>query len=291
VSSDPVKACHLTRKPPGQFLRSGVGTGEAYLASNGPLAFITAGTNVPTFPGTPVMMIDKSGNVDVSSGLMRIDIGGLSLGGTAPLAVDAPGVTGGRFTVLANGIVGINNPAPTFQLDVNGSIHGTNLNLASGAYIPGQVQTGPLQASSVQINGDTPMSSAPRMTFAMNFPGGWCNDFPCGASNDYPRTLFGSYLVPDRAIQITHISLLINNLIDPSCIPPTLNVYLNNSGSVVLKEFLPTNASTADFVVSPPLSVPAGMPLGTFLFPLTFGCNVGSNGGGDGFGTVQYVMQ
>lgn len=46
----------------------------------------------------------------------------LSLGGTAPLLVDAPGIAGGHFAVLASGKVGIDNPSPAATLDVIGNV-------------------------------------------------------------------------------------------------------------------------------------------------------------------------
>jgi len=55
-------------------------------------------------------------------GTIRSETGGLSIGGTAPVTVDAPFTPGGRFTILSNGNVGINNPSPTTNLDVQGNI-------------------------------------------------------------------------------------------------------------------------------------------------------------------------
>lgn len=69
-------------------------------------------------------------------GTLRSENGGLSLGGYAPLSVDAPGIPGGRFTVLSNGNVGIGTatPASGFALDVNGNAHigGNNLRVEGG---------------------------------------------------------------------------------------------------------------------------------------------------------------
>ena len=289
----------LQNTPSGQFLRSGVGTGSAYLASNGPLAFITSGTSTPSFPGTPVMSIDKSGNVDVSSGLMRIDIGGLSLGGTAPLVVDAPGVTGGRFTVLANGNVGISNPAPSAALTVTGEIRATQAIITQGPLLSRDVSTGSLSASSVQINGDTPMSSAPRLSFSASFPGSFCNSSDCGSFFQTPSWP-GVYFVPDKVIAITEIDLSLLTAIDPSCSPPpflVINVNPNTPSQSANQFPLPTGASQPGFSnlyripVSPPIYVPAGG--GVFVDLVSSyseACHTGSNGGGDGYATIQYVM-
>jgi len=258
----------------GLFLRAGAGTGETYLASSGPLAFITAPTASPSGPGTPAMTIDTLGNVDVSAGLMRIDNGGLSLGGAAPVAVDAPGTVGGRFAILANGNVGINNPAPASTLDVAGNAH----------------ISGSAAVSSLQIHGDIPMSSNPRMTFSASFPGGFCNSFNCGSTNTpgFP----GGYLVVDQTISITRIDFTMAEWIDSSCIPPSISVSVGSSSSNPVVSYpLPTTANFADFVVFPRVVVPAGTYVWVYLSPLTEGCNLGAPGGGNGFATIQYVMQ
>jgi hypothetical protein len=49
----------------GLRLRHGVGTSTAYLASSGPLEFVTADTGTPSNPSPPAMTIDNSGNVNI----------------------------------------------------------------------------------------------------------------------------------------------------------------------------------------------------------------------------------
>jgi hypothetical protein len=56
----------------------------------------------------------------------------LSLGGVGVFNVDAPSVSGGRFTVQNNGAVGINKPNPGATLDISG-----NLAVSNGATISG----------------------------------------------------------------------------------------------------------------------------------------------------------
>lgn len=52
-------------------LRVGAGTGSGYLASSGPIAFITADTGSPSFPTGPSMTIDTSGNVSIAGNLSK----------------------------------------------------------------------------------------------------------------------------------------------------------------------------------------------------------------------------
>lgn len=51
----------------------------------------------------------------------------VSLGAPGAFNIDKIGVTAGRFTVTNGGLVGINQPNPAYNLDVNGTIHGTGL--------------------------------------------------------------------------------------------------------------------------------------------------------------------
>jgi hypothetical protein len=107
-------------------------------------------------------IVDAAGN-------LRVD-GGISAGGAGTVQIDAPGVPGGRFTVLANGNVGVHNASPAATLDVGGS---------------------------VKINGDTPMSAAPRMHFSAFFPG-----------NFSTFGKFGGYLILDKPITVTNIFVI-----------------------------------------------------------------------------------
>jgi hypothetical protein len=72
----------------------------------------------------------------------------LSIGGAGALSIDAPNVSGGRFTVQNNGNVGINRPAPGSTLDING-----NLAVSSGANITGWVNMCPAQDNSKGVVG------------------------------------------------------------------------------------------------------------------------------------------
>jgi trimeric autotransporter adhesin len=60
----------------------------------------------------------------------------LSIGGNGDVVVDKPGTVGGRFMILDNGNVGINNPNPTQQLDISGKIK-----IADGSQGAGRVLT------------------------------------------------------------------------------------------------------------------------------------------------------
>ena len=58
----------------------------------------------------------------------------LSVGSNGVFNVDSSGASGGRFAVLANGKVGINQPSPITSLDIQG-----NLNVSKDAFINGNV--------------------------------------------------------------------------------------------------------------------------------------------------------
>jgi hypothetical protein len=55
----------------GYRLRVGAGTGSGYLASSGPMVFITADTGSPSFPSPAAMTIDNSGNVHITGNLSK----------------------------------------------------------------------------------------------------------------------------------------------------------------------------------------------------------------------------
>ncbi len=50
-----------------------------------------------------------------------------SIGGYGSVAIDKPGVVGGRFTIKENGNVGIDNNNPVNKLDINGDVNFTGL--------------------------------------------------------------------------------------------------------------------------------------------------------------------
>jgi hypothetical protein len=52
-------------------LRVGAGTGSGYLASSGPMVFITNDTGTPSFPSPAAMTIDTSGNVSIKGNLSK----------------------------------------------------------------------------------------------------------------------------------------------------------------------------------------------------------------------------
>ena len=92
--------------------------------------------------GSTRFTISPLGNVH-TTGNLRVD-GGVSVGGSGLVQVDAPSIPGGRLTVIANGNVGINNPSPTNRLMVIGN------NVAGAAAIVGQAAPAAIPGTGVQ---------------------------------------------------------------------------------------------------------------------------------------------
>ena len=271
------------------------------------------------------------------SGTIRSETG-LSLGGTAPVAVDAPGIAGGRFSVLSNGTVGIGTTAPRSIVEADvyapaalgpaltltntgtghtGAASALDFNSyapsSSGTYNPtariaavdannysndivfssnqpGAANNGLQEhmritsAGGVSINGDTPMTSNPRMSFSTMFIGSLCNHRAnCGGGSG---SLWGAF-VPDRNITITRVTITLNSAIDQSCEPAYVDV--SNYPTVFVSVPIPAGTN---FVDSGPLSV--NVPAGTILtvYPYILGgCNFGASAGGDVYMNTHYVMQ
>jgi hypothetical protein len=272
------------------------------------------------------------------SGTIRSE-NGLSLGGTAPVAVDAPGVAGGRFSVLSNGTVGIGTAAPRSILEASvyapaamgpaltltnsgtghpGAASALDFNSyapsSSGTYNPtariaavdannysndivfssnqpGAANNGLQEhmritsTGGVSINGDTPMSHNPHMSFSGTWVGSLCNNVNCGGFSS--GSLWGAF-IPDYNIVITRVMGTLNSRIDPSCLPANISIQAPNNqtyGTVSL----PANDSYFD---SGPISIT--VPGGQFveLYPRIWGgCNFGASAGGDLYMNAQYVMQ
>ncbi len=196
-----------------------------------------------TFTG--VQVINNNVGIGISTpayalhtmGTIRSEVGGLSLGGNSPVAVDAPGIIGGRLAILSNGNVGINNPSPTTNLDVvgninaSGSLIGSNLVVAGGGVINGGITTsagittgagvnvgGPLNVSgSLKIKNDTPMNAAPRMYLTGYIPG------PLGPS----ISVAPIFTIPSKDILITRMTSAGVNPC-PTQGPLTFSIYTKN---------------------------------------------------------------
>jgi hypothetical protein len=239
------------------------------------------------------------------SGTMRGD--GLSLSSSGNLNVDAPFVSGGRLTVLANGFVGIDNPSPTTNLDVHGNIDasgaliGGSLSVSGGGIINGGLTTsagittgagvnvgGPLNVTGgLTIKNDQTMNAAPHMYFGGFFPG------------NIVQTQVGGYVVPSKDILITRVTLGGGGLglnFSGGCSPTGTIGIINISGG--LSNLVPVyllnivqNSDPSYRSDSGPVSVPVagGTPL---VFDVWVGPVCGLNPGPNNlFLSVEYVMQ
>ena len=184
-----------------------------------------AGTATPTETG---FNIASNGNVGIGisgpavplhvMGVIRSETGGLSLGGNAPLQVDAPFIPGGRLIVQPNGFVGINNPTPATNLDVVGSVNASvglstpsifteGLNVGGGSFTKGITTDGGVSAAGpistqgnlsgnmLTIGQDPPLSGAPRMHFSGFFAGNVVDG------------QIGGFMVPTSNIMLTRTDL------------------------------------------------------------------------------------
>jgi hypothetical protein len=264
-----------------------VSESNALVLGNG--AYVGIGTATPAYP------------LHVN-GIVRSELG-LTLGGNAPLTVDAPGIIGGRLAVLANGNVGINNINPQTTLDVGGNINasgslvGASLNVAGGGVINGGLTTnagittgagisvgaGINVTGAVKINGDTPMNAAPHMSLTGYVPQ------PISAGV-FVRPIF---TIPSKNILITRMT---SNGWNPcsSSGAETFTLYTGGQSGVAL-----TAQYTLTLTGGYPsindsgalsISIAAGTPLWV-ISNATPSCPLGSNPPGDIAISVEYVMQ
>jgi len=233
-------------------------------------------------------------------GTIRSEAGGLSVGGSAPVTVDAPFSPGGRFTILPNGNVGINTASPTTTLDVAGNIDsrgtliGASLNVAGAGVINGGISTsagittgagatvgGPLNvagnsklAGSLTIKNDPPMNAAPRMYFNAFFPG------------DLGDVAPGAFIVPSKNILITRMTIISYDY-DLPCTPPgTISIENAANFSHIYDLNLGNVLSWTD---SGPIAIPIAAGTQLIVFSYQAACvgdppnNVAVN--------VEYMMQ
>ena len=197
--------------------------------------------------GSDQFTLDAAGN-------MRLN-GGFSSGGSGLFQIDAPNVSGGRFTILPNGNVGINKASPTTTLDVAGA-----------ASVSGAVAVG----GALKIGGDVPMSSNPRMFF---------NGFLPGAIS---VGQLGASIIPGRDITVTRVSL-VEGVVPANC---------TNFGTISVGSI---NVPLASFVNpdSGPLSVnfAAGNSIFIQVSDGESGCNVFHTTAGNVWVSVEYRMQ
>jgi hypothetical protein len=111
--------------------------------------------------GSTRFTISPVGNVH-TTGNLRVD-GAVSVGGGGLVQVDAPGIIGGRFTILPNGNVGINNPNPANRLVVIGN------NVGGATAIVGQAAPAAIPGTGVQ---GTAGADGTGVAGTANVPGG-----------------------------------------------------------------------------------------------------------------------
>jgi len=253
--------------------------------------------NVGIGTATPAFPLHVNGAVRAETGLY--------LGGNAPVAVDAPGVPGGRLTILANGNVGINNPSPTTTLDVHGNIDasgsliGGNLNVSGGGVINGGLVTSAgittgagvgvgaglsvtgntTLSGSLQIKGDTPMNAAPHMYLTGYTQG------PVSGDTIYQPI----FLIPSRSILITRMTVAG----DPNgCSANPITFSIENENTTPWVNLFSLNLPASGFTVdSGSLSIPvsSGTNLGVVFDPPL--CNIGASAPTNISISVEYVMQ
>jgi len=291
-------------------------TTEMTLASGG---FLGIGITAPQFP------LHVNGAIRSETGL--------SLGGTAPVAVDAPGVVGGRFSILSNGTVGIGTTAPHSILEASvyapaalgpaltltnsgtghtGAASALDFNSyapsSSGTYNPtariaavdannwsndivfssnqpGAANNGLQEhmritsAGGVSINGDTPMSSNPRMVFSGFLAGNLGNGQTGGA------------FTPDRNITMTRVTVSEQSPGSGCSTTAQLLIWYKTGGPYSLD--LGNDKTMVD---SGPINLPvpaggtSGFPIWMEAWPAS-GCGLGGSSPADVFVNVQYVMQ
>jgi hypothetical protein len=121
----------------------------------------------------------------------------LSLGGSGVFNVDAPDITGGRFTVQNNGNVGINQPNPAAALDINGDLitrgkggrtHISTLNSGNNWVDSTVFSRNNYQYYELIFNGITPVTSQDRSFGAQFFSIGG----PWQIGNSYSYCAYGN---------------------------------------------------------------------------------------------------
>jgi len=226
---------------------------------------------------TAVQIMNSSVGIGVSApafplhvmGAIRSETGGISVGGSAPVQIDAPFIPGGRLTILSNGKVGINNPNPTTNLDVGGSIVargaliGQSLSVNGGGVINGGITTdagittgagvvvgGALSVGSyLKIGNDPAMNAAPHMYLT-----GYVSASESNGS-------FPIFAIPSKDILITRLTVGSGN---PCPQDGSQYVSIETGDYTSLKDLYDLNLALGTSNDSGPLSIP--IPAGSHLW-------------------------
>jgi hypothetical protein len=213
------------------------------------------------------------------SGLTNLSPGSFLAGGTANINITGNAATATNATEL--------NGLPSGAFAQTGS---------SNTFNGDQAINGNLTVTgTLGIGGDTPMHSNPHMVLSGFSAGSFCEDLTCGQTNTLGGAAPAGFFVPDKDVEFTRVTVLVETPVDPSCgAQPSFRITKPNPspGPFITLYTLPLVPSGNIEFDSGPISlqIAAGTQI-TYGFTNSGLCNIGSSGGGNGAVNIQYVMK